>query len=71
MAREGVITAPQRRVDKTLRSISQGAYRASFKKKTSIEQSLANEILAAVRGSNESHAVREKERVEREAASSR
>ncbi len=71
MAREGVVTAPQRRVDKTLRAIAQGSYRASFNKKTSIEQALANELLAAARGSNESFAVREKERVEREAQSSR
>ncbi len=70
-AREAVITAPQRRIDRTLRSIAQGAYRASFNKKLSIEQALANEILAAARGSNESNAMREKERLEREAQSAR
>ncbi len=70
-AREAVITAPQRRIDKTLRAVAQGAYHVSFNKKTSIEQALANEILAAARGSNESFAMREKERLEREAASSR
>ena len=71
MAREAVITAPQRRVDKSLRSIAQGSYRASFNKKASIEQALANEILAAANGSNESFAVRERERIEREASSAR
>jgi small subunit ribosomal protein S7 len=71
MAREAVITAPQRRIDKTLRAVAQGAYHVSFNKKTSIEQALANEILAAARGSNESFAMREKERLEREAASAR
>ncbi len=71
MAREAVITAPQRRIDKTLRNIAQGSYRNSFNKKTSIEQTLANEIIAAARGSNESFAVREKERLENEAAGAR
>ena len=71
MAREAVVTAPQRRIDKTLRAMSQGSYRASFNKKLSIEQALANEILAAARGSTDSFAMREKERVEREAQSSR
>ena len=71
MAREAVITAPQRRIDKALRTMAQGAFRASFNKKTSIEQALANEIMAAAKGGSDSHGVRERERIEREAASAR
>ena len=71
MAREGVITAPQRRVDKTLRSMAQGAYRAAFNKRIKMGQALAKEIIAASNSSNDSNAMREKERVEREAASAR
>lgn len=70
-AREAVITAPQRRVDKTLRYFAQGAYRKAFNKKKKIEEALADEIILAYRNSNESTAVREKERIEREATGAR
>ncbi|MFH0837107.1 MAG: 30S ribosomal protein S7 [Candidatus Aenigmatarchaeota archaeon] len=70
MAREAVVTAPQRRVDKVLRFIAQGSYRKSFNKKTTIAQALADEISASAAG-KESFAIREKERIEREAAGSR
>lgn len=70
-AREAVITAPQRRVDKTLRWFAQGAYRKAFGKKKSLGESLADEIILAARGSNESLAVRERERIEREAEGAR
>lgn len=71
MARQAVITAPQRRVDKTLRLFAQGAYKDSFNKKTGVAEALANEIIAASEGSNKSLAVREKERIEQEAAGAR
>lgn len=71
MAREAVITAPQRRVDKTLRYFAQGSYRKSFHSKKGIEHALAEEILAAYHGSQDSTALREKERIEREAAGAR
>ena len=71
MAREAVITAPQRRVDKTLRLFSQIAYRSAFNKRKGVSQALADEILAAYRGSSDSFAMKEKDRVEREAMGSR
>jgi small subunit ribosomal protein S7 len=71
MAREAVITAPQRRVDKTLRNIAQGAYRKSFNSKKNISEALAEEIILAAKNSSDSHAIKERERIEREAASSR
>jgi small subunit ribosomal protein S7 len=71
MAREAVITAPQRRIDKTLRYFAQGAYRKSFHSKRGIEQALAEEILAAYNHSQDSLALREKDRIEREAAGAR
>ncbi len=71
MARDAVIASPQRRVDKTLRAIAQGAYRKSFGKKKGIENALAEELMAASRGSNESFAIKEKERIEREAVGAR
>jgi len=71
MAREAVITAPQRRVDKTLRNIAQGSYRKSFNSKKNLSEALAEEIILAAKNSSDSHAIKERERVEREAGSSR
>ncbi len=70
MAREAVITAPQRRLDKVLRTLAQGAYRSRFNKKTSMAQSLANEIIGAAKGT-EGFAIKERERIEREAMGTR
>ena len=71
MARESVITAPQRRVDKALRYFCQGAYRKSFGKKKRVHEALAEELLAASQGSMDSHAIREKDRIEKEAGGAR
>jgi small subunit ribosomal protein S7 len=71
IAREAVITAPQRRIDKALRFFAQGAYKKSFNKKKSFADALADEIIAAARGSGDSYAVKEKERIEREAGGAR
>ncbi|MFA4820140.1 MAG: 30S ribosomal protein S7 [Candidatus Aenigmatarchaeota archaeon] len=71
MARESVITAPQRRVDKTLRAIAQSAYRRAFNKNKGLAEALADELLAAYKNSGDSFAIKEKERVEREATGAR
>jgi small subunit ribosomal protein S7 len=71
MAREAVITAPQRRVDKALRFFAQAAYRKSFNKKASLAAGLADEIIAAYNNSGDSFAIKEKERIEREATGAR
>jgi len=71
MAREAVVTSPQRRVDKTLRYLAQSAYRRSFNKNKSLAECLADEILAAYKGSADSFAIKEKERMEREASGAR
>lgn len=70
VAREAVITSPQRRIDRTLRLFAQGSFARTRGKNYSIAQALADEILAAYRG-KESFAIREKERIEREAAGAR
>ncbi|MBI2173084.1 MAG: 30S ribosomal protein S7 [Candidatus Aenigmarchaeota archaeon] len=71
VAREAVVTAPQRRVDKTLRFFAQAAYRSAFNKKKRTHEALADEIYAAYKGSTDSYAVKEKDRVEREAGGAR
>lgn len=71
IVRRAVITAPQRRVDLALRLIKQGAYHKAFGKK-SITQCLAEEILATYNyDAQNSYAIKEKERIEREAAGAR
>ena len=70
VAREGVITAPQRRVDKVMRFLAQGAYRKTFGKNSSLAKALAEEILASYKGTD-CYAIREKQRLEREAVGAR
>ena len=63
--------APQRRVDVALRYFVQGAYDRSFNKKTSIEDALAEELIAAFKLDPKSLAIAKKGEIERQADSSR
>ena len=72
MVRKAVITSPQRRVDFALSIITQSAYRKSFGKKITIVDALADEIYNAYKNdASKSEAIREKERIEREASGAR
>lgn len=71
VARDAVISAPQRRVDKALRSFAQGIYRKTFGKNSSLSEAIAQEIIAAYKSSTDSFAMKEKDRVEREATGAR
>jgi small subunit ribosomal protein S7 len=72
IVRRAVITSPQRRVDLSLRNITQSAYRKSFGKKETMDEALARELIAASKGdASKSEAVKEKERIEREAEGAR
>jgi small subunit ribosomal protein S7 len=72
IVRRAVVTSPQRRVDLSLRVISQAAYRKSFGKGVPIADALANELIAASESdSSRSEAIKERERVEREAEGAR
>lgn len=72
MMRRAVITSPQRRVDLALRLITQAAYRKAVGKKKGMAACLADEILATYNyDAATSVAIREKERIEREAAGAR
>jgi len=72
VVRKAVVTSPQRRVDLALRNIAQAAYRKSFGKKISIVDALVEEILGAYNNdSSKSEAIKEKERIEREAEGAR
>ena len=68
---KAVDTAPQRRVDTALRLIAQGAYNASFKSRRPIEETLANEIIAAANYDVRSYSINKKEGKERVAKAAR
>jgi small subunit ribosomal protein S7 len=72
IVRKAVITSPQRRVDLALRLITQGSYQKAFKTSQKMSQCLADEIFAAYNyDPQKSHAIKEKERLEREAGGAR
>lgn len=66
-----VDVAPQRRVDIALKHIAEGARQCAFNNPKSIEECLADEIIAAANNDPKSYAVRRKEEIERIALSSR
>lgn len=68
---KAVECAPQRRVDIVLRQMAQSAYHRAFNKSKTTAQALAEEILAAAAGSNQSQAIQKKIDLERTADSSR
>jgi len=68
---KAVESAPQRRVDQTLKLMAQGAYSKSFNTRKAIEQALAEEIIKAYNMETTSNAIAKKVEVERQADSSR
>ncbi|WP_054847739.1 30S ribosomal protein S7 [Methanoculleus chikugoensis] len=68
---KSVDTAPQRRVDTALRFITAGVLQASHKKKKSVSEALAEELIAAANGDTRSYAVSKKEERERIAKAAR
>ena len=72
IVRKAVITSPQRRVDLALRLIAQASYQKAFKGSKKMSEALANELLAAYNyDPQNSVAIKEKERMEREAGGAR
>jgi len=72
MVRKAVVSSPQRRVDAALSIIVQSTYRKSFGKKMSMADILVNEIFYAYQNdASKSEAIKEKERIEREAGGAR
>jgi small subunit ribosomal protein S7 len=70
--RRAVTTSPQRRVDLALSNIVQSAYRKSFGKKENMTDALVSEIVAAYNSdASKSEAIKERERIEREAEGAR
>jgi small subunit ribosomal protein S7 len=68
---KAVDISPSRRLDVALRNITIGATKGSYKKKKTISQCLADEILTAAKGDLNSFAVSKKDEKERVAGSAR
>ena len=68
---KAVDCSPQRRIDVVLRYFIQGAYDHSFNKTKSIEDALADEIIAAYKLDAKSLAISKKAELERQAEASR
>ena len=66
-----VDTSPQRRVDLALRWMTQGAFQSVLDKKKSMEQGLAQEIIAASKADPKSFAVTKSSEMERQAQASK
>ena len=70
MAREGVVTSPQRRVDLALKHMAQGTFHKSHGNKIPAAQVLAKEIIGAYKSDSTSYAFSERVRREKEASGS-
>ncbi len=68
---QAVDVSTQRRVDFALKYLSLGAFATAFKKRKSIEDCLAEEIIWAANSDNKSYAIQRKEETERIAHSAR
>ncbi len=68
---KAVDSAPQRRVDTALKLVAEGAHKSSFKKRRSIGEALANEIIAAANYDVKSYSINKKEGKERVAKAAR
>src|SRR3989304_6360036 len=67
IVRRAVITSPQRRVDLAIRLIVQSSYQKSVNKPKTFPQALSDELIATYNyDAQNSNAIREKERIERE-----
>jgi len=71
IARKAVITSPQRRIDVALRLITQGIYRSAFRSKKTLGTAIADELLAIANNDARALAVRERNRLEKEAEGAR
>jgi small subunit ribosomal protein S7 len=68
---QSVDVAPKRRLDVALRYLSVGAAKSAFKKKKSMAQALAEEIISASKQDNKCYSIARKEEIERVAKAAR
>lgn len=71
IARKAVNVSPQRRLDLALRHMSQGIYKAGFRSKKTLAQTIADEVMAAYSNDSKCFAIAERTRLEKEAEGAR
>jgi small subunit ribosomal protein S7 len=71
IARKAVVVAPQRRLDIALRHLAQGIYSATFNTKKKLAEAIADELIAAYNNDPKCFAIRERQRIEKEAEGAR
>jgi small subunit ribosomal protein S7 len=71
IARQAVTISPRRRLDMSLRHLTQGIYKMKFNKKGSLPNIMADELIAAANNDPKSFAISERSRIEKEAEGAR
>jgi len=71
IVRKAVISSPQRRVDYALRLLTQASYQKAMNNPKNMANCLAEELINAYNNSPDSRAIKERERIEREAGGAR
>jgi small subunit ribosomal protein S7 len=71
IARQAVTIGPRRRLDMSLRNLTQGIYKLKFNKKGQLINIIADELIAAANNDPKSFAVQERSRIEKEAEGAR
>jgi small subunit ribosomal protein S7 len=71
IARNSVVTSPQRRLDLALRHLTQGIFRTSFRNRKSLANVIAEELIAASQRDAKCFAIMEKNRLEKESEGAR
>ena len=71
IARKAVVVSPQRRLDLSLRFISQNIFSKTFKNRKTLGQVIANELIEIANNDQRNNVIRERHRIEREAEGAR
>lgn len=71
IARKAVVVSPQRRLDISLRLISQDIFSKSFKNRKTLAQAISDELIEIASNEQRSNVIRERIRIEREAEGAR
>ncbi|RLJ08149.1 MAG: 30S ribosomal protein S7 [Candidatus Aenigmatarchaeota archaeon] len=71
IARKAVVVSPKRRLDLALRHLAQGIYSSSFKSKKTLAEAIAEELILAYNSDPKCFAIRERQRIEKEAEGAR
>jgi len=71
IARKAVVTSPQRRLDVSLRLISQNIFSRSFKSRKGFAETIADELIEIANNDQRNNVIRERMRIEKEAEGAR